>query len=192
MQGRRKPEAEKLGWAVNKTHLLFESQWYNLRQDKLTLPNQDRITYTYIEHPGAVFVVPLTSHGEIILIHSYRYPIDAWCWEVPAGNMGDQAERSPEEVARQELKEEIGATCRTLECLGKYSLANGFGNIDGHFFLAKNVEMSDSQTLEATEVIDAIALFPRSRVQQMIQDGVINDAESAFAILLAFQHLQSG
>ncbi|PIE33059.1 NUDIX hydrolase [candidate division KSB3 bacterium] len=189
MKNTRKPEAEKLGWDVKNSTLLFESQWYDLRQDTITLPSQDHITYTYVEHPGCVFVVPITAQNEMILIHSYRYPIDAWCWEIPAGNLGDRAEDSPEEVARQELKEEIGGISQRLEFLGRFSLINGFGKLYGHYFLARNVEMPDSQSLEASEVIDKIELFPLSRVRHMICEGVIHDAESAFAILLALQNL---
>ncbi len=190
MKNISKPEAEKLGWKLQSTAWVFQSPWYDLRQDRLILPQQTNITYTYIEHPGAVFIVPMTANDEIILIHSYRYTIDAWCWEIPAGNIGDQAEQEPESVARQELEEEIGGRCQSLDFLGKFYLANGFGNIQGCFFLANGVEITRPQDLEPTEIIDEIAILPIQQVKQMIHNREINDADSAFAIFLALSHLE--
>ncbi|MFM6251840.1 MAG: hypothetical protein ACKPEQ_22300, partial [Dolichospermum sp.] len=79
MENNDKPQGKKIGWELQKTDLIFKSQWYNLRQDKISLPNNEEITYTYVEHPGAVFIIPITANQEIILMRSYRYTIDDWC-----------------------------------------------------------------------------------------------------------------
>lgn len=183
-----KPEAKKIGWKLNKSQLIFKSKWYNLRQDNITLPNNEPATYTYIEHPGSAFIVPLTPDNKIILIRSYRYTIDEWCWEIPAGTLGDQSGISVEKVAEQELDEEIGAKYDELNFLGNFYLSNGFGNIKGHFFLAKGVVIERPQKLESTEIIDRISMFSVDQVVNMVKTGIINDADSAFAILLALTH----
>ncbi|MFM6181143.1 MAG: NUDIX domain-containing protein [Dolichospermum sp.] len=185
MENNDKPQGKKIGWELQKTDLIFKSQWYNLRQDKISLPNNEEITYTYVEHPGAVFIIPITANQEIILMRSYRYTIDDWCWEIPAGTLGDQKGLSLEEVARLELLEEIGGIAETFEGLGWYYIANGLANLKNFFFIAHNVTLSQDTQREITEIISEVKTFPIKDIFNMLQNGLIKDGESAFALMLA-------
>jgi ADP-ribose pyrophosphatase YjhB (NUDIX family) len=98
--------------------------WIRVLRDQVRVPNGE-LTYTYVEHPGSVFVVPVTRDGRVALIRSYRYPVDEWCWEVPAGALHDKAGRSLEEIARAEMFEEAGCAGGDLQALGSYWTANG-------------------------------------------------------------------
>ena len=158
-----------------------------MRKDQISLPNNQEITYTYVEHPGAVFIVPITANQEVILIRSYRYTIDDWCWEIPAGTLGDQKGLSPEEVARLELLEEIGGIAETFESLGWYYMANGLANLKNFFFIGHNVILNQDTQREVTEIIAEIKSFQIKDILTMIQDGLIKDGESAFALMLAFK-----
>ena len=40
-----------------------------------------------VRHPGSVVLLPMPSAHEIILIRQYRYTIDRWIWELPAGTL---------------------------------------------------------------------------------------------------------
>ena len=79
-----KPNASRQGWQIRASRHLYESHWYSVRQDEIRLPDGQEITFTQIEHPGFVSVVPVTPDGQIILIYSYRYTVDDWMWEIPA------------------------------------------------------------------------------------------------------------
>jgi ADP-ribose pyrophosphatase len=185
MKNHDKPQGKEIGVEQKQTQMIFQSRWYNLRQDQISLPNNQEITYTYLEHPGAVFVVPLTANQEIILIRSYRYTIDDWCWEVPAGCLGDKNELLPEQVAYQELAEEIGGECERIESIGWYYMGNGFASLKNFFFIAHNVTLSQYTQREATEIINEVKPFPVKDIFSMLQEGLIKDGESAFAIMLA-------
>lgn len=89
-------------WETLDRRFLWQSGWYNLRQDRLRTPAGDEFTYTLIDHPGAVWVVPVTIDGHIVLIRQYRYTVDQFCVEVPAGGLS--LGLTPEEVARRELR----------------------------------------------------------------------------------------
>lgn len=78
MSSYQRKNAEKIGWKLNGTRHLFKSQWQNIRQDTIAIPKKEPLVYTYMEHPGSVFVVPITPSGEIILLHTHRYPVDDW------------------------------------------------------------------------------------------------------------------
>ncbi|MGB0650048.1 MAG: hypothetical protein ACPG3U_06240 [Rhodothermales bacterium] len=40
------------GWKRLASRYLFQSPWFNVRQDKVELPEGEQIPYTTIEHPG--------------------------------------------------------------------------------------------------------------------------------------------
>ena len=186
-----KPIGESLGWNTIRSESLFRSRWFNLRQDTITVRGKHETTYTYIEHPGSVLVVPFTTDGRILLIRSYRYTLDAWCWEVPAGTMGDCAGASPGSSALRELREETGATCSGLEPLGEFYLGNGFANHRARFFLARDTQISSPADPEAFEQIAQVTSFQLADIERLIRDGEVNDGDSAFALLLAINHLHS-
>ncbi len=176
-----------LGWKTNSSKLLFESKWYNLRQDSVNFKSKN-FTYTYVEHPGSVFVVPITENNEIVLLRTYRHTADDWCWEVPAGGIGDRANKTLEEVARAEMLEEAGCSGGELENLGSFYAANGVMDSRATYFLARDVALAKPRP-EETELIDRIALIPIKDALSEVQSGRINDGESAFAIMLALARL---
>ena len=108
-----KPIGQKIGWRRLHTHYPYVCRRFKIRQDRVRLPNGNELEYAYTETKGAVFIVPVTDDGRIILIRQYRYPPDDWCWEVPAGSLFDH-EGTLEELARRELIEEIGASSDEL------------------------------------------------------------------------------
>jgi ADP-ribose pyrophosphatase len=63
-------------WKVLESTLLWQSRWYNLREDRLRTPAGHEFTYTLVDHPGAVWVVPVTAGGHIVLVWQYRYTVD--------------------------------------------------------------------------------------------------------------------
>ena len=56
------------------------------------------------------------SRGHIVLIRQYRYAVNRWLWELPAGSVDPGEE--PEAAARRECHEEIGLVPDTIVRLG--------------------------------------------------------------------------
>jgi ADP-ribose pyrophosphatase len=167
---------------------LWQSQWYNLRQDEIQTPDGSRCTYTIVEHPGAVWVVPLTEEGEIVLERQYRYTVRDWCWEVPAGGLLPGT--APEEMARRELHEEIGGTAAHLQYIGWFYTMNGIGTEVAHVFLARGVRLGEAQR-EPTEIME-LQRVPAAQAMRMARVGEITDGPSALALLLCEPHLNAG
>lgn len=79
--------------------------------------------YSVVESKPGVFVVALTENKEIYLIESFRYPLQAWRWEVPGGGIEDG---NPLIAAKNELAEELGFEAATWTRLGDmYPSNNG-------------------------------------------------------------------
>jgi ADP-ribose pyrophosphatase len=172
------------GWRKLSSRLLVATRWIRVLRDQVRVPNGE-LTYTYVEHPGSVFVVPVTRDGRVALIRSYRYPVDEWCWEVPAGALHDKAGRSLEEIARAEMFEEAGCAGGDLQALGSYWTANGVLRLKTHYFLARGAEPVGERAPEVGEAIAEVKFLPASEAFAWARDGRIADGESAFALLLA-------
>lgn len=184
-----KPNATKLGWKKFKSTYVLQNPWFSIRQDNIQLPSGKQIEYSYLVQKGAVIVVPLTHDKKIIMIKQYRYTIDSWQWEVVAGGLGDKGDKMPEEVAREELAEEIGATADNLEKLAMVYTAYAVSNIRTHLFLARGVKINQKPARGLAEEISEVKEFSIDEVKKMIQTGEILDGESVIALQFTFEKL---
>lgn len=164
----------------------FSCPWYRVRQDAIYLPDGTVGQYNVVEAPECVFVVPVTTDGNIVLIHQYRYTVDAWVWEVPAGAI--HAGQSPLDAARQELQEEVGGTSDHFTFLGKINTANGRSNELAHLYVAWDVVLGENK-LESAEIL-TVHPTPTKTAIEMVYNNQIEDGPSALAILLAAPHLK--
>jgi hypothetical protein len=81
------------GWRRRSWRYLFESRWMKLRQDDITLPSGVEITYTVIEHPGFVVIVPVLANGRVVMEH-IAIRSNAPCWSVlPVDSMARHPKR---------------------------------------------------------------------------------------------------
>jgi len=184
-----KPNGKKYGWHLLGTSYPFSTPWLTLRQDRVSLDNVGEIAFTYVESKGAVGVVPVTASGDIVLIRQYRFTVDEVCWEVPAGGLHDTEDASIEQAALDELRQEIGGTCRRIEYVTYFYTGVGQSSQAFHVFLALGVEITEKQTLEATEHIE-IHPTPARQALHMAHSGQIKDGASALTILLCEERLK--
>ena len=181
---KQKRLGQSLGWLTRSARYIFESPWHRIRQDQVSVSSKDHV-FTYLEHAGSVFIVPITKDGNLVLIRSYRYNVDDWVWEIPAGGIGDKAELSLEEAAREELKEETGYTGGSFEKLAQFYSAVGVLDLKFTIFLARNVEKTHELALDEAESVEEVVEIPLAEAIRRVRSGEINDGESALAILLA-------
>jgi 8-oxo-dGTP pyrophosphatase MutT (NUDIX family) len=168
------------------SRVVWSCPWYSVRQDEITLPNGRPGVFNVVQHPGAVWIIPLTAAGEIVMLRHYRYTIDDWCWEVPAGGL--KAGLSVEETALAELREEVGGRAEWLEYFGRFYTANGICNEVAQIYIAGGVTLGQTDH-EAAEVIEVHPL-PLDQVLSMAHANQISDAPTALALLLAEPRLR--
>lgn len=183
-----KPTGRELGWERLDTRYPYAERMFKIRQDRVRLPNGNEIDYVYTETKGAVWVVPVMDDGRIILIRQYRYPPDAWCWEVTAGSLYDHA-GSLKDLARRELIEEIGAVCDELVYVTWYFGAVSASDTVCHVMLARGTRLDRPPEREETEFIE-IHPVPAARALSMARRGEMRDGRSALALLLCEPYLK--
>lgn len=168
--------SSKIAWAC---------RWYRVRQDEILLPDGTHGQYNVVDVAPSVFIVPQTASREIVLIHSYRYTLDNWVWELPAGSV--EVGQTIEACARKELLEETGGRSDHWRLLGSVSTANGISNEIAHLWLASGVVLGQNQ-LEAAEVL-SVHPTPVAKALAMARSNQIQDGPSALALLLAEPYL---
>ncbi len=161
--------------------MLHADQFRELYRDTVRTHAGQEITYSHASAPSAAFVVPLTDAGEIVLLQQYRYPVDRWMWEVPAGRI--EAE-SPEDTARRELREEVGGVAAAIQPLGTFFTATAHLNMQCHAFLATGVRLDHPHQHESTELMQMHVMSVEDAFSLARTGGDV-EAQSMLVILMA-------
>ena len=174
-------------WRRLSSRYLYESQWYNVRQDQVALPGGTEITYTSIEHDGYVVAVPLFDDGRVLMERVYRYTLGQDLFECPSGGL-DGPDEVPEHAAARELEEETGYRAGRVVRLGTFFGSSGISNETFHVCLATELSSDGTIDREETEQIE-IEFHQLSELVTAAKRGEIADAPSALAVILAANHV---
>lgn len=167
------------------SRVVWSCPWYQVRQDEIITPGGEPGIYNVIEKADAVWIVPVTTTGSVVLVYQYRYTVSDWCWEVPAGSV--KPGQTAEEAATEELHEEVGGVAQALTYIGRFYLANGICNEVGHIFMATGVVLGET-CHESAEVM-SVHLKTIDEALDMAHTGQISDGPTALALLLCAERL---
>jgi ADP-ribose pyrophosphatase len=174
------------GWEVVASKSCFKDKNVEIVEEKVRSPEKSEPRpWTVARRKRAVLVAALTAEGRLILIRQERIPIRAAIWEVPAGQIDDESETEPDEIAAvalRELREETGfelAEGGDLISLGDYFTSPGFTDERGYCFLARPVrECAEGHSREESESILDCRAFSPSEIRAMIANNEIRDANT--------------
>ena len=107
------------------------------------MPNGRDVTVDVIRHPPSAVIVPVPEPGHVILIRQYRYAVNQWLWELPAGSV-DEGE-TPEQAARRECHEEIGQLPDTVVRLGAMFPTPGYCDEEMFFFRVSGLSVPEHE-----------------------------------------------
>jgi ADP-ribose pyrophosphatase len=163
----------------------YSGKIISLDVDEVRFPDGSTGSLEMIRHPGASAVVPLLDANEddpeVLLIRQYRYAAESYLYEIPAGRL--DAGETPLECARRELREETGYGAARIEKLFTMYTTPGFTDEKIHLFLAADLTAGESSR-EADEFMELVPT-KLSRALSMIEQGEIQDAKTALALLFA-------
>ncbi len=161
------------------TTVVYKGDFLDVRQDEVLLPNGETGTREWINHPGAVVIVPILPNGEIALIKQFRYAAGSEFIELPAGKL--DAGEDPEECALRELEEEIGYRANKIKFLANIHPAIGFTNEIMGVFLAENLE----KTQHNRDKDEFLKLVPTTLTEalNLVWENKITDVKSIIGLL---------
>lgn len=176
-------------WKILRSNVVFDNQWFKIRQDAIELPNGNIIDdFFVLVRPDIALIFPVTVDGNIVFVRQYRHATGEILLELPAGSFNPNTE-DPETAARRELIEETGYVPTEMIKLGTIYDNPIKDTNQIHIFLAKDVKIGGKQQLDLTEEIE-LELIPVSQVMNKIASGEIRVSGSIAAIVLGLKFLR--
>jgi rSAM/selenodomain-associated transferase 1 len=167
------------------SELLGGSPWRAILRDRLRREDGRETGYSYLAIPRAVFVVPVTNEGELLLVRQYRHPVRDWTLEVPAGSVHDG--ETPLAAARRELAEETGGRARAWRHLTTFYSSSAHISLRSDAYLATGVAVGVAAP-DAEEQLELVRV-PLTAAVARARAGGFTEGQTALAILLAAPHL---
>jgi 8-oxo-dGTP pyrophosphatase MutT (NUDIX family) len=157
---------------------VYRNHWLRLREDEILRSNGKKGIYGVVDKDDAAIILPI-DHGRVWLVEQFRYTIQERALELPQGGWEMEVDK-PEELARGELKEELGLEAAEMTYLGTLWIAYGFTRQKQHVYLATGLSPTgtDRDDEEHDLVIHSV---PVEEFEQMMLTGAIRDASTIAA-----------
>ena len=173
---------------------VWENESARLLVARVALPKSDKFKEHFrLAHAegkaDGVVVVPITADDRIVLVRQFRHPVRMWLRELPRG-AGEKGE-TPDDVARRELKEEIGAEAVEIFALGRVATDSG-QQVGFPHIVAARIRKSGDAAPEESEAIDGTFRYSYAELVAACERGEIVDSFTLAAVVRLRPHFESG
>jgi ADP-ribose pyrophosphatase len=165
---------------------LIKKQWIykgdavNFRKDTIRLANNRIATREFLDHPGAVGIVPVLPNGNIVFVKQYRHPVQEVTYEIPAGKLSKGED--PLSCVKRELAEEANLKPLKIKKLVSFWPTSAFSNEVIHLYVADMVIPCEG-TPDYDEILVKVDM-PLKKALAMIRNGKIKDSKTIIALTL--------
>ncbi len=161
---------------------VYDGKVFDVDRDKVRMPNGREVTVDVVRHPRSVVLIPVPEPGHVILVRQYRYAVNAFLWELPAGSV-DKGE-TPEQAARRECHEEIGLVPATIVRLAALFPTPGYCDEEMVFFRLSSLE-TPTEAAQADEDEDIeTRTFELRDARDMVRRGEITDMKTVAGLAM--------
>lgn len=179
---------EKNPWHINGEKTVYENPWIHVREYDVINPSGGKGIYGKVSFKNlAIGILPLDEQLNTWLVGQYRFPLDAYSWEIPEGGgaQGEDALAS----AQRELQEETGLKAGIWQELLHIHLSNSVTDEFGISFLARDLSFHEAEPEETEQLV--IKKLPFQEAFEMVMKGKITDSLSMVSILKTQYLLQN-
>ena len=125
---------------------------FTVASDWVRLPNGHETTVDVVRHRASVILIPMPDPGHVVLVRQYRYSIDRWIWELPAGTL-DPGE-DVEAAARRECQVVIGQVPECISRVGIFYPTPGYCDEQMFFFRLTGLKTpAETASLDDDEIL---------------------------------------
>jgi len=157
---------------------LLSGGFLEVHRDDVRLPDGSTATREYIQHPGAVAVIPVLDDGRVVLVRQYRYPVAKVLLEFPAGKL--DAGEPTLACAQRELAEETGYTATEWAFAGEIHNAAAYSTESIWLWFARGL-VPGPQNLDAGEFVE-VARLSESELDALAQRGELADVKTRIGL----------
>ena len=151
----------------------------SLHVDSIRLPSGRTAIREVVHHPGGVVAIPVLGDGRLLLIRQFRYPLQKYILEFPAGKL--DINLPPLETISREVEEETGYRARSISLETCFYTSPGIIDESIHLFVARDLEPV-SQSLEEGEHI-TVEAHAIEECLDMVFSGEIADGKTILGVL---------
>ena len=166
---------------------VYQGKLLQVKCDAVRLPDGKAATREYVEHNGAVMIIPLLDSGELVMERQYRYVMRRHCLEFPAGKIDPGEE--PLATGRRELLEETGYVAREWIYLTSIHPTVAYSTERILVYLARGLEQRGGK-LDDGEFLEVLTL-PLAALLELVRSGEISDVKTVMGALW-LEKLQRG
>ena len=161
---------------VQSSERVFSGKVFEVDRDRVRMPNSRVVTVDIVRHARSVVLLPVPEPGHIVLVLQYRYAINRWLWEAPAGSIDEGEE--PDAAARRECHEEIGLVPETIVRIAALFPTPGYCNEEMIFYrLSSLAQPTEAAAVDEDEDIEA-KTFTIPEAREMVRRGEIVDMKT--------------
>jgi ADP-ribose pyrophosphatase len=153
---------------------IFRGRRLWIEKRAIRFPNNIEKEKVIVHPSNAVAILPLND-DRCKLLKQYRYAIDQYIYEAPAGTM--EPGEDPLKTAHRELIEETGFSARTIIQKGFIYTTPGYTDEKIFLFEARNLSPSREYEKDDDEIIEVVDIATKD-LAAMIHEGTIVDAKT--------------
>jgi 8-oxo-dGTP pyrophosphatase MutT (NUDIX family) len=151
---------------------VYRNRWLRVREDEILRSNGKKGIYGVVDKDDCAIILPI-DQGRVWLVEQFRYTIQERALELPQGGWEMEVE-DPEQLARGELKEELGLAAAEMTYLGTQWVAYGFARQKMHVFLATGLTQTEKDP-DAEEHDLEVRSVAVGEFEEMMLNGEIRD-----------------
>ncbi|WP_316837528.1 NUDIX hydrolase [Pedobacter nutrimenti] len=171
---------EKNPWTTLESRKIYENNWIGLTEHDVINPSGGKGIYGQVHFKNlAIGILPLDEERNTWLVGQYRYPLNAYSWEIPEG--GGPLHLPALDSAKRELLEETGLTASHWQQIQQMHLSNSVSDELAVIYIATGLTEGESEPEETEQL--RIRKLPFEEAYQMVLHGEITDSMSVAAIL---------
>jgi ADP-ribose pyrophosphatase len=153
---------------------IFRGRRLWIEQRNISLPNGLERQKIIVHPSDAVAILPIEGN-RCKLLRQYRYAIDDYILEAPAGAM--EADEDPLAAAGRELIEETGFAAQVIDSRGFIITTPGYTDEKIYLYEARGLSPSREFEKDEDEIIEVVDV-PVHELPAMVRDGRITDAKT--------------
>lgn len=174
-------ERDEAHWTTTSERLVLDGR-VRMVERVAVLPDGSTIEYVVDTSMPFAVAALIVVDGEVLLSRQYRYPINRWILDLPAG--GGQHGEEPIVASRREVEEELGLVPVDLVPLHTFFANPGRSVWRVHVFFGTTVEPGHAKTDDAAEQVRLVRM-PIEELDVRIAAGEIVDPTLLIARAMA-------